>query len=141
MNTSTQILPGIKFIGWIDCRYLQRRVDLTAICQKPIPVFTEVHAIDFFGEPDCRCQRKKEGAAYEENASLKFLTDTELPNDITIGFVVKDVNDNSFLIGSLEAPHPIVEFEHNTGIPSTQSGGFQYEVKHVALKTLIPCHF
>lgn len=139
MRTSTQILPGIKAIGWVDCRHLQRRVDLTAICGVPVPVLTDIHPIDFFDEPTCECQHKKDGAGYQDTATLKFLTDKELPRSATLGFVVTDVNGNSFLIGSLEAPLPQVECNRRTGVPSGDAAGFEYEVKHVSIKTMVPC--
>ncbi len=139
MKCETQILPGIKAIGWLDCRHLPRRVDLLGICVMPLPILTDIHPIAFFGEPDCRCQRKKSTAGYEDNATLKFLSTDDLPHDIPLGFVVTDVNEQTFLIGSREAPLPIVEREQRMGAPSTDAAGIQYEVKHVALRTLIPC--
>lgn len=139
MKTSVQILPGIKFIGWLDCRHLPCRVDLSAICLMPVPIFTDITPIDFFGEPECQCQTKKEGGGYEATASLKFLSDTDLPRNGHIGFVVTDANDNSYLIGSREHPRPIVERTHRTGSPSGDSAGILYEISHVALRTMVPC--
>ena len=139
MNTSTQILPGIMAIGWVDCRHLPKRVDLSAICRVPVAILTDIHPIPFFDEPTCECQTKKDGGGYEDTATLKFLTGTELPRSATLGFVVTDVNGNSYLLGSLESPRPVVECEHRTGLPSGDSAGFSYEVKHVAIKSMVPC--
>lgn len=139
MKTAIQILPGIKFIGWIDCRHLPRRVDLSAICRIPVPILTDINPIDFFGEPECKCQTKKEARGYEVAASLSFRSDIELPHDGFTGFVVTDVNGNSYLIGSREHPRPIVEMTRSTGIPSGESAGILYEIKHTALRSLIPC--
>lgn len=139
MRTSTQILPGIKSIGWIDCRHLPRRVDLSAICGMAVPILTDIHPIPFFDEPTCECKTKKDGAGYEDTATLKFLTDKKLPFGALLGFVVTDVNDNSFLIGSLEAPRPQVEYEQRTGIPSGDAAGYSYEIKHVSIKSMVPC--
>ena len=139
MKTSTQILPGIKAIGWLDCRALPRRVDLTGICGMPLPILTDIHPIPFFDEPTCECQTKKDGGGYEDTATLKFLTDRKLPRGAVLGFVVTDVNDNSFLIGSLETPRPTVECEQRTGIPSGDAAGYSYEIKHVSIKSMVPC--
>lgn len=139
MKTSTQILPGIKAIGWLDCRHLPRRVDLSGICGMPVPIFTDIHPIPFFDEPTCECKTKKDGGGYEDTATLKFLTDRKLPYGAVLGFVVTDVNDKSFLIGSLEAPRPIVECEQRTGIPSGDAAGYSYEIKHVSIKSMVPC--
>ena len=115
MRTTIQILPGIKAIGWVDCRHLPKRVDLSAICGMSVSVLTDIHPIPFFDEPTCECQHRKDGAGYQDTATLKFLTDKELPRSATLGFVVTDVNDKSFLIGSLEAPRPQVECHQLTG--------------------------
>ncbi len=139
MKTTTQILPGVKAIGWLDCRNLPRRVDLLGICVMPLPILTDIHPIAFFGEPECKCQRKKSTAGYEDTATLKFLTNEQLPHGIPLGFVITDVNDQSFLIGSREAPHPTIECDHRAGLPSGDASGYLYEIKHIAIRSLIPC--
>lgn len=139
MRTSTQILPGIKAIGWVDCRHLPRRVDLSAICGMTVAVLTDIHPIEFFGEPQCECKTKKDGAGYEDTATLQFLTSQKLPRSASLGFVVTDVNGKSYLIGSLEAPQPQVECSQQTGIPSGDAAGYEYEIKHVSIKSMVPC--
>lgn len=139
MKTSIQILPGIKAVGWVDCRHLPRRVDLSAICGMPVAILTDIHPIPFFDTPSCECKTKKDGAGYEDTATLKFLTDRQLPLSVPLGFVVTDVNDRSFLIGSLEVPRPAVECEHRSGVPSGDAAGYSYEIKHVAIKSMVPC--
>ena len=139
MRTSTQILPGIKAIGWLDCRALPKRVDLSAICGMPVAILTDIHPIPFFDEPTCECKTKKDGGRYEDTATLKFLTSEQLPRSAALGFVVTDVNDKSYLLGSLEHPHPIVDCEQRTGIPSGDAAGYSYEIKHVSIKSMVPC--
>lgn len=139
MKTSKQILPGIKFIGWLDSRHLQRRVDLMGVCGMPLPILTDIHPIMFFNDPECTCQTTKEGPGYTDTASLNFLTDERLPMERDIAFVVTDVNDKSYLIGSREHPQPIVNGTRNTGVPSDSPAGYSYEITHTAIKTLIPC--
>ena len=139
MRTTTQILPGIKAIGWVDCRHLPRRVDLSAICGMSGVVLTDIHPIEFFDEPQCECKTKKDGAGYEDTATLKFLTSQKLPRSASLGFVVTDVNGQSYLIGSLEAPQPQVECNQQTGIPSGDAAGYEYEIKHVSIRSMVPC--
>lgn len=139
MRTSIQILPGIKAIGWVDCRHLPRRVALSAICGMTVAVLTDIHSIEFFGEPQCECKTKKDGAGYEDTATLKFLTAQKLPRSASLGFVVTDVNGQYWLIGSSETPHPTIECERKTGIPSGDAAGYEYEIKHVAIKAMVPC--
>ncbi len=105
----------------------------------PVAILTDIHPIPFFDEPACECKTKKDGGGYEDTATLKFLTDRKLPRGAVLGFVVTDVNDKSFLIGSLEAPRPIIECEQRTGIPSGDAAGYAYEIKHVSIKSMVPC--
>lgn len=139
MRTTTQILPGIKAIGWVDCRRLPANVALSAICGMTVAVLTDIHPIPFFDEPTCECKTKKDGAGYEDTATLKFLTNEKLPRNPCLGFVVTGVNGNSYLIGSLEAPHPTVEPTRQTGIPSGDAAGYEYEIKHVSIRSMVPC--
>lgn len=139
MNTNIQILPGIKYIGWVDCRKLQKNVALAAVSGMNVPVLTDIHPIPFFDEPACECKTSKEGAGYQDNASLKFLTDRKLKLGQAVGFVVVDVNDKAYLIGAAEPPYPIIEYSLSTGRPSGDSAGYAYEVKHTAIKSLITC--
>ncbi len=139
MKTSTQILPGVKAIGWVDCRHLPKRVDLAGICGMPVAILTTIHPVEFFDEPQCECQTKKDGAGYEDTATLKFLTGAELPRSTNLGFVVTDVNDKSYLIGSKERPVPIPEKTHRLGLPDGDAAGFLYEVKHISIKSMVPC--
>jgi hypothetical protein len=104
-----------------------------------VAVLTDVHPISFFDEPTCEYQTKKDGAGYEDTATLKFLTSEILPRSAVLGFVVTDVNNQSYLIGSLEHPHPIVECQQQTGIPSGDAAGYAYEIKHVSIKSMVPC--
>lgn len=138
MRTTTQILPGIKSIGWIDCRNLPRRVDLSAICGMPVAILTDIHPIEFFDEPTCECKTKKDSGGYEDTATLKFLTGSKLPPQAT-AFIVTDVSDSSFLIGSLEKPHATAEPVQRLGVPSGDPAGYSYEIKHVAIKSMVPC--
>ena len=138
MKTSTQILPGIKFIGWVDSRHLPNRVDLSAICGMTVAVLTDIHEVAFFDTPECECVTKKDGAGYEDTASLKFSTGKRLPISDFLAFVITDVNDRSFLIGSKERP-AIAAPKQSTGTPSNGAAGFEYEVTHVAIKSMAPC--
>ena len=139
MRTNVQILPGVKAVGWLDCNNLPNRVDLMGICRQNFGIFTNITAVEFFDEPECFCKREKSGGSYCETASLKFQCGQRLPEYIRLGFVVTDIAGQSYLIGSKEAPRPIVEVEQKAGSPSGDAASFYYEIKHTALKTLIPC--
>lgn len=139
MKTTTQILPGVTAIGWIESRHLQARVNLAAICGMAVPILTDINGINFFDTPTCELARKKEGAATSETAMLKFKTYIRLPNRKKIAFIVTDANGDTYLIGAAEPPFPSVEATRTLGSPSGDPAGIEYEIKHTALRSLIPC--
>lgn len=134
-----QILPGVKAIGWIDCSQLQPRVDLHGICMIRVPVLTTITPVVFFGEPDCRCTRSRESGRKAVTATLKFRSGDVLPLHVPLGFVVTDQNYRTFLIGSREHPQPVVKIEQTAGQCVGDAAGYEYEVSHTALATLIEC--
>ena len=139
MRTTTQILPGVRAVGWVDCLRLPKRVDLHGICGSQVAVLTDIHTVEFFDEPDCRCVTEKDGGGYTDTATLKFHAAELLPIHRKLGFVVTDVNGRSYLIGSQEPPFPTVKAEMLCGAPDGDGAGFQYEIKHVAIKSMVPC--
>ena len=139
MKSSVQILPGIKKIGWLYCSRLPERVDLAALAGLKVALLTDLNDITFFGTPDCRCSMDKENNGFFQTASLKFKSCESLPATEKIAFVVTDVNDSSFLIGSAEMPMPAVRVERVTGETTGDPAGFLYDVTHKALRSMIPC--
>lgn len=139
MNSSTQLLPGVRSIAWLDCADLPADVALSALAGVPVALVCRLTPVEFLDEPTCGCKREKAGAAYSETATLKFQCASRLPEDVRLGFVVTDIAGVTYLIGSAEPPFPVVTVEHNAGKPSGDASGLYYEVKHIGLKTLLPC--
>ena len=139
MRTSTQILPGVKKIGWLDCRHLQDHVSLRAICNMSVSVMTDIHFIAEFEDASCECSTKKEGPGPQDTASLKFRTNEWIPDNGYLAFVVTAPDNKSYLIGSKERPFAVMECQHSTGDPSADAAGYESAIKHVAIKSMIPC--
>lgn len=139
MRTTTQILPGIKSIGWLDCQHLPRRVDLHGICGTPVAVLTAVTPIAFFEEPECECKTERESGHSNDTAKLKFRCGVLLPIHRTLGFVVTDVNGKSYLIGSQEPPFPKLKVDMRCGTPEGDPAGYHYEITHTAIKSMVEC--
>lgn len=139
MKTTTVILPGVRRIGYVDCTKLQRRVDLHRICQTVIPILTEITEVFFFDEPTCSRKTEVNGADITETSTLKFVSATLLPIHLPLGFVVLDQNDQCWLIGQKEHPRPKLKVDMRCGFPDGDGGGFEYEITHISLRTLIKC--
>lgn len=140
-NLGTQHLPGLKYIGWLNGENLKRHVDLDGIVGVPVPILTDLHEIDFCGDAECSCKSTKDGGAYSDTATLKFFTASLLPftREKNIAFVVTDIAGKSFLIGSKEIPCTNVIPTMQHGWPDGDGGGFLYEIKHVSIKSMVPC--
>lgn len=139
MKTDIQILPGIKSIGWVECKYLPRRVDLHGITQTSVPIFTTIHPLHFFDEPDCRCKTERVSGNISDTATLKFHCNELIRIDRQIGFVVTDINDISYLIGGKEPPFPKISVEQSTGSCGGDAAGYYYEITHSAIKSMVKC--
>ena len=139
MNTIKTKLPGVKEIKWVDCQKLQRRVDLQAICMAPVPVLTEQHSIEFFGEVECSSKYEKKSGMSQVTANLQFKTSEELPTHVRLGFVVTDVVGCKWLIGSKEPPYPQITMTRNSGTAQGEPAALTYEITHIAIKTLMLC--
>ncbi|MCH5234753.1 MAG: hypothetical protein J1E16_05615 [Muribaculaceae bacterium] len=139
MNSSCQILPGVKNIYWVECSKLPSRIDLQSVGDIPVSLLADLNDITFFGSVDCRCVTEKENNGWKQKSTLKFRTADELPFYNHIAFVVTDVNGISYIIGSKEHPFPVVKSEYNTGVPSGDPAGLTYEISHEALRSMVKC--
>jgi hypothetical protein len=139
MKSTTQILPGINAIGFVDCDKLMPDVAMRGICGMDVPILTAITNVDFAGSPTCECTSEKVCGNRSDTATLKFVAAELLPVSKHLGFVVTDINGNSYLIGCREAPFPKVKLTSNLGKPDGDAAGYSYEVTHIAIKTLILC--
>lgn len=141
MKITKQILPGIQEIGWLDCRNLPNRVALDGICNNKIAVLTDIHKVTDFGEASCECSTKKEGTSSQDTTILKFRSGDNIIDTGFLAFVIQDVNGRKFLIGSKEPPFVKVERSIFTGLPSGNSAGYEYEITHKSIKSMIECEY
>lgn len=141
MERKTQRLPGVKFIGLLNANHLQRNNYLCKITGQRTLVSTSIEQVFFSDEPDCSCVTEYLNGGYQETATLKFLSATLLPMvpGKNYAFVVTDIEDNSYVIGSLEPPHVTFKCEMRCGAPDGDGSGFYYEIKHCQYRTLTPC--
>ena len=143
MNTNIQILPGIRFVGYIDLDKLaaEPRYDLAGICGMSVVILTDVIPVDFFDDPECRNVTEKINGQNQDRVSLKFHSHSLIEIHKNLGFVVTDNAGHSYVIGNQLPPFPQIKFELNCGAPDGDGAGFYYEVTHVALSSLVPCKF
>ena len=139
MRTARQILPGIRFIGWVLCDNLIADIALRGIAGMAVPVLTDIHAVDFFGEPECDCVTANDGGNRLDTASLKFASDCTLPLHSHLAFVVTDISRNSYIIGAKEAAFPVIKRTITFGGTADERACIEYEITHSAIKSLVRC--
>lgn len=143
MKNNIQILPGIQFLGYFDLERQppQPRFDLAGICGMQVVVLTDVIPIDFVDDVECRKVTEKDCGQNSDKVTLKFHSRSLIEIHKNLGFVVTDVNGNSYAIGCQVSPFPHVKTDLTCGAPDGEGAGFYYEVTHVALASLVPCTY
>ena len=75
----------------------------------PIGVFPLPTAVEHYGNTRCEAEQEYVGGAYSEKTVLQFTTTNDLNHYPALAFVVTDADGQSYIIGTKEAPYPIVE--------------------------------
>ena len=109
----TQSLPGITSLGYVPSDRLQRQIMQKALAGLPVGVFTDIAPINFVGVPTCVTQSDYDNNGRLEKASLKFVTNDNIPIYKDIAFVMTDSNGKSWLLGTKERPRPIIRMYIN----------------------------
>ena len=133
-----QSLPGVRFVGIVDCLKLQPGLREAAAAGLTVGAHTSVEAVPFVNATVESVTEYSHGAPIE-TATLKFRTSKFLPIDLQLGFVVEDVRGNSWLIGAAEPPYPKVSLTRKTGLPGGDPAAWEIEVKAVGQRSLLPC--
>ena len=133
-----QSLPGIKFVGYVDCDKLQREMMYKSLAGIPVGIFTDITPIVFCGVPTCEAVSNYNSNGRVEQTTLKFKTLDTMPTSRHIAFVVTDCNGKSYVVGQHEPPRPIVKITKNTGTPDGDPSVLAVEVTLSAPQSLIP---
>ena len=140
MQTTKQILPGVKEIGWVKSEHLLKNISLRGISMMPVPILSDIHKVLFFDEPTCECVTEKDGGNSIDTAKLKFSSEELLPLKEHLAFVVTAIDGKSYIIGAHETPFPVVKLTVSFGSSNGEGAGYIYEITHKAIKSLVPCH-
>ena len=131
MRTTKQILPGVKFIGWVYADRLIPDIALRGIAGMPVPILTDIHDVAFFDEPKCECMTTNDNGNRLDTATL--------PVNAHIAFIVTDISGGSYIIGSRETPFPVIKRTISFGNTANECAGVKYEITHTAIKSLVKC--
>lgn len=133
-----QSLPGIVFVGAVDCHKLQPDLREMAAAGLTVGAHTSVDAVTFT-DATCECVTEYSHGAPIQTATLKFKTTSILDIEVQLGFVISTVTGESFLIGAAEPPYPKVSLTRKTGTPGGDPAVWEIEAKAVGQRSLLPC--
>ena len=102
----------------------------------PIAVFPLPTAIEHYGDAKCEAEQEYVNGGYSEKTVLQFNSADDICQYPPLAFVVEDAQRNTFLIGTREAPHPMVEI---TQTIDKETNIKAYKVTFTRRKSLVPC--
>lgn len=137
MNT-TFSLPGIKAIAYCYAQWLEPDLELLSISGVPIYISAPLTNIPTSGDPTCECTHANQNKGGNEKVSLSFRSRFLIPSDEYLAFVIVDANDQAYIIGTKEEPHPLISRTQTFGTPGGDPALFRYEITHASVKALIP---
>ena len=132
-------LPGIKSLRYINAMELPSDLGLIGISGMPFALMCPSVDIPFTGGATCTGTRTNTNGAANETVELTFQSLLALPENMPLAFLVTDVNDRCFLIGTREQPWPYVESAQGLGFPDGESSTITHTITYKAPKGLIPC--
>jgi hypothetical protein len=131
-----QSLPNITAIFYVPCASLVPNITEKYRAGLPVAIFPLPSAIEHYGNASCEAEQEYVGGGYSEKTVLQFNTTDDLSHYPPLAFVVTDADGQSYIIGTKEAPYPILEI--------TQTIDKEVHVNTVKVtftrrKSLVPC--
>ena len=132
----TQSLPNIVKVFTIPCASLTPNVVEKYMAGLPVGVYPLPTEVEQYGTGSVEAANELDDGTYYEKTVLQFSTAEEIDNRTPLAFVIKDAQENYYLIGAKEAPYPIIEI--------TKSMSCERNVSNVKMtftrkKSLLPC--
>ena len=131
-----QSLPNITAIFYVPCASLIPNITEKNRAGLPVAIFPLPSVIEQYGNASCEAEQEYDNGGYSEKTVLQFNTTDDLSHYPPLAFVVTDADGQSYIIGTKEAPYPIMEI--------TQTIDKEVHVNTVKVtftrpKSLVPC--
>jgi hypothetical protein len=132
----THSLPNIVKVFSVPCASLAPNVVEKYLAGVPVGVYPLPTEVEQYGTGSVEAANELDDGTYYEKTVLQFSTAEEIDNRTPMAFVVKDAQENYYLIGAREAPYPIVEITKGV---SSDANVNDVKVTFSRRKSLIPC--
>ncbi len=137
MNTSR--LPGIVRIHIVRCAHLPAYLTLKSLSGSFVAIAAPATAVSFCGRPTLVCENSFVNGRPQATVTLEFKTATPLPEGVHLAFVVTLADRRQLLIGTREPNYPQVSWQESAGNPGGEAAVRTYKIKHIAVKSALPC--
>ena len=131
-----QSLPNITAIFYVPCASLIPNITEKYRAGLPVAIFPLPYAIEHYGNASCEAEQEYVDGGYSEKTVLQFNTTDDLSHYPALAFVVTDADGQSYIIGTKEAPYPIMEI---TQTIDKEVHVNTVEVTFTRRKSLVPC--
>ncbi len=131
-----QSLPNIIDIYIVPCASLIPNITEKYRAGLPVAIFPLPTAIEHHGTASCEAEQEYDNGGYSEKTVLQFTTTEDISHYPSLAFVVTDANGQSYIIGTQEAPYPIVEI---TKTIDKEVNVNNIKVTFTRRKSLVPC--
>ncbi len=132
MNPS---LPSIVTISSTPCTSLPQNITEKCCAHVPIQITSLLTAI-CFSKASCEAEQLFENGGYSEKTVLQFTTTEEISQYPPLAFVIKDAQGQSYVIGTREAPYPMIEITKSI---DKDTNIYTIKVTFTRKKSLVPC--
>ena len=131
-----QSLPNITAIYYVPCASLIPNITEKHRAGLPVGIFPLPTAIEHYGNASCEAEQEYDNGGYSEKTVLQFTTTDDLSHYPPLAFVVTDADGQSYIIGTKEAPFPMVEI---TKTIDKEVHVNTVKVTFTRPKSLVPC--
>lgn len=131
-----QSLPNIIAISYVPCASLIPNITEKYLAHLPVGIFPLPTAIEHYGDASCEAEQEFDNGGYSEKTVLQFNSTADLSHEAPLAFVIKDAQGQSYIIGTREAPYPMMEV---TKTIDKETNVFSYKVTFTRRKSLVPC--
>jgi hypothetical protein len=130
-------LPGIARVGYLPCSSVPRDIPYRAVAGIRFSVNSQATYISLAGEAVCEVEEQTENNVQIEKTKLTFVSLDVVPTHLPLAFIIKTADNESYIIGSQERPHPTVKVNRYTGQTGGDPSVRKYEVSFTARKSLV----
>lgn len=131
-----QSLPNITAIFYVPCASLIPNITEKYRAGLPVAIFPLPSSIEHYGNASCEAEQEYDNGGYSEKTVLQFTTTDDLSHYPALAFVVTDADGQSYVIGTKEAPYPIMEI---TRTIDKEVHVNTVKVTFTRRKSLVPC--